>query len=67
MLIACSPLIGERMLGGADRGAIVLSGMAASALAANTVLSRYPRLFRPETIILVQHRRPRDRSAPRCG
>jgi len=51
MLIACSPLIGERMLGDADRGAIVLSGMAASALAANTVLSRYPRLFRPETII----------------
>ncbi|MCX4821821.1 MFS transporter [Streptomyces sp. NBC_01142] len=51
MLIACSPLLGERVLGGAGRGAILLSGIAVAALAANAVLSRHPALMRPDTVV----------------
>ncbi|MFJ9362763.1 MFS transporter, partial [Streptomyces mirabilis] len=51
MLTACIPLLGERVLGGAGRGAMLLSCAAISALAANTVLVRFPRSAAPDTII----------------
>ncbi|MCX4723525.1 MFS transporter [Streptomyces sp. NBC_01306] len=50
-LLACTPLLGERVLGGADRGAALLSVAAAAALAANTLLSRRPGLLRPDTVV----------------
>jgi MFS family permease len=51
MLVACSPLLGERVLGGAAHGAVLLSGSAASALAANALLARRPGLIRPDTVV----------------
>lgn len=51
MLTACIPLLGERFLGGADRGAVLLSCAAISALAANAVLARFPRSVAPDTIV----------------
>lgn len=51
MLTACIPLLGERVLGGAGRGAVLLSCAAGSALVANAVLARFPRSVAPDTII----------------
>ncbi|WP_416531169.1 MFS transporter [Streptomyces coelicoflavus] len=51
MLTACIPLLGERVLGGAGRGAVLLSCVAISALAANVVLARFPRSVAPDTVI----------------
>jgi predicted MFS family arabinose efflux permease len=51
MLTACIPLLGERFLGGAGRGAVLLSCAAISALVANAVLARFPRSVAPDTII----------------
>lgn len=51
MLTACIPLLGERVLGGAGRGAVLLSCAAVSALVANAVLARFPRSVAPDTII----------------
>jgi hypothetical protein len=51
MLVACTPLLGQQDLGAADRGTLLLSGIAASALAANAVLARHSRLIRPDTVI----------------
>ncbi|MFD5508496.1 MFS transporter [Streptomyces sp. NPDC127051] len=51
MLTACLPLLGERVLGGAGRGAVLLSCTAVSALLANAVLARFPRSVAPDTII----------------
>ncbi|MEU5139314.1 MFS transporter [Streptomyces sp. NPDC021139] len=51
MLTACVPLLGERVLGGVGRGAMLLSCAAVSALAANAVLTRFARSVAPETII----------------
>ncbi|MGI5486879.1 MFS transporter [Microtetraspora malaysiensis] len=51
MLMACIPLLGERVLGGASRGAVLLSCVAISALVANVVLARFPRSVAPDTII----------------
>lgn len=51
MLTACVPLLGERVLGGVGRGAMLLSCTAVSALAANAVLTRFARSVAPETII----------------
>lgn len=42
MLIACAPVLGARSLGGAGRGAWLLSGVAVVSLAANAVLARLP-------------------------
>ncbi|WP_106401839.1 MFS transporter [Actinocorallia populi] len=53
MLMACIPLLGERVLGGAGHGAALLSCAAVSALAANAVLARFPRAVAPDTIIWV--------------
>ncbi|MET9384710.1 MFS transporter [Streptomyces sp. NPDC002928] len=51
VLTACIPLLGERVLGGAGRGAMLLSCAAISALVANAVLARFPRSVAPDTII----------------
>ncbi|WP_406055670.1 MFS transporter [Streptomyces sp. NBC_01077] len=51
MLMACIPLLGARVLGGAGRGAVLLSCMAISALVANAVLARFPRAVAPGAII----------------
>ncbi|MFE2463191.1 MFS transporter [Streptomyces sp. NPDC059402] len=51
MLMACIPLLGERVLGGAGRGALLLSCTAISALTANAVLARFPRSVAPDTVI----------------
>ncbi|MEU2926706.1 MFS transporter [Streptomyces sp. NPDC007251] len=51
MLTACLPLLGERALGAAGRGALLLSCAAVSALAANAVLARFPRSVAPDAII----------------
>ncbi|MET9663010.1 MFS transporter [Streptomyces sp. NPDC006510] len=53
MLTACIALLGERVLGGAGRGAMLLSCAAVSALMANAVLARFPRSVAPDTIIWV--------------
>ncbi|MFE7115748.1 MFS transporter, partial [Streptomyces sp. NPDC057654] len=45
------PVLGAHVLGGAGRGTLLLSVVAASALAANTVLSRFPRLLRPDAVL----------------
>lgn len=50
-LTACVPVLGERVLGGAGRGALLLSCAAVSALAANAVLARFPRSVAPDSII----------------
>ncbi|WP_406011883.1 MFS transporter [Streptomyces sp. NBC_00984] len=51
MLTACIALLGERVLGGAGRGAMLLSCAAISALMANAVLARFPSPVAPDTII----------------
>ncbi|MCQ8187328.1 MFS transporter [Streptomyces rugosispiralis] len=51
-LLTCWPPLGAAVLGGADRGALLLSGTAASALVANAVLSRRPRPPRPDAVLL---------------
>ncbi|MEU8952756.1 MFS transporter [Streptomyces sp. NPDC048518] len=51
VFMACVPLLGERVLGGAGRGALLLSCTAVSALLANAVLARFPRLIAPDTVI----------------
>jgi len=51
MLIACVPLLGERVLGAAAHGPVLLSCMAVSALSANAVLARFPHWFAPDTLM----------------
>ncbi|KUN48640.1 hypothetical protein AQJ43_36670 [Streptomyces avermitilis] len=51
MLTACIPLLGERILGGAGRGTVLLSCTAISAMMANAVLARFPRVVAPDTVI----------------
>ncbi|MFG2127390.1 MFS transporter [Streptomyces sp. NPDC048751] len=51
MLMACLPLLGAQVLGGAGRGALLLSCTAVSALSANAVLARRPYDVAPETVI----------------
>ncbi|MCX4870199.1 MFS transporter [Streptomyces sp. NBC_00825] len=51
MLTACAVFLGEHVLGGAGRGAMLLSGAAVSALVANAVLARFPYSLAPDTII----------------
>ncbi|WP_460776613.1 MFS transporter [Nocardiopsis nanhaiensis] len=53
MIVVSAPLLGERLLGAAERGAMLLSVMAAAALLANLVLARRPSRTRPETVVLV--------------
>ncbi|MFF9346840.1 MFS transporter [Streptomyces sp. NPDC014734] len=51
MLTACVVLLGERVLGGAGRGAMLLFCAAASALSANAALARFPRRVAPDTLV----------------
>ncbi|MCC4314183.1 MFS transporter [Streptomyces malaysiensis] len=51
-LLTCCPPLGAAVLGGADRGALLLSATAASALVANAALARHPRPPRPDTVLL---------------
>ncbi|MEV6397842.1 MFS transporter [Streptomyces sp. NPDC051907] len=51
VLVVCCPLLGERRLGEAGYGAMLLSGVAVSALAANAALARRPGLIRPDTVV----------------
>ncbi|MEU6217854.1 MFS transporter [Streptomyces sp. NPDC047022] len=51
MLTACVAVLGERVLGGAGRGAVLLSGAAVCALAANAALARFPHSVAPDTVI----------------
>ncbi len=50
MLVVACPLLGQRYLGGADRGAVLLSLLAAASLAANAVLARWPARVSPDTL-----------------
>ncbi|MFE3068727.1 MFS transporter [Streptomyces sp. NPDC059247] len=51
VLMACVPLLGERVLGGAGQGAVLLSCAAVSALVADAVLARSPRAVSPDTLL----------------
>ncbi|MER7625778.1 MFS transporter [Streptomyces sp. NPDC126503] len=51
MVTVCVPLLGTRVLGGAGRGAMLLSCAAVTALAATAVLARFPRALPPETVM----------------
>ncbi|MFC8079071.1 MFS transporter [Streptomyces sp. NPDC057307] len=51
MLVTCAPLLGARVFGSAAHGAILLSGVALAALAANAVLSARPLPMRPDTVV----------------
>ncbi|MEU5599099.1 MFS transporter [Streptomyces sp. NPDC020298] len=42
MLLTCTPVLGARSLGGAERGALLLCGVAVVSLAANAALARLP-------------------------
>ena len=49
MLLVCCPVLGAQRLGGADRGALLISAMAACSLIANALLARRPRRGDPDT------------------
>ncbi|MGW7253908.1 MFS transporter [Streptomyces sp. NPDC054834] len=52
MLITCTPVLGARSLGGAGRGALLLSGIAVVSLAANAVFARLPgRGLTPDRVV----------------
>lgn len=51
MLTACVPLLGTQVLGGAGRGAVLLSCAAVSALAANALLARFPLPLSPDALV----------------
>ncbi|MEU4280529.1 MFS transporter [Streptomyces tanashiensis] len=53
MLTACVPLLGERVLGGAGRGAVLFSCAAISALAVNALLARFPLRLSPDALVRV--------------
>nr|WP_327063353.1 MFS transporter [Kitasatospora griseola] len=51
MLTACLPLLGERALGGASRGPLLLTCTAVAALLANAALARRPHLLAPDAAV----------------
>lgn len=53
MVVVCAPVVGLRLLGGQENGALLLSGMAVCSLLANLVLARRPPPVRPDTVIVV--------------
>ncbi|MGW9350928.1 MFS transporter [Nocardiopsis flavescens] len=53
MLVVCAPLLGMRLLGGAEQGALLLAGMAVCSLAANLVLARRPGAVSPDALLRV--------------
>jgi MFS family permease len=48
MFVVTCPVLGRDLLGGASRGVLLLSGVAAGGLLANSVLARWPPSWRPE-------------------
>jgi MFS family permease len=50
MLVVACPLLGQRYLGGAARGALLLSVLAAASLAATAALARWPPRLPPDII-----------------
>lgn len=52
MLVACTPLLGERALGTSGSGTFLLAALAAASLLANALLARRPDLLRPDATIL---------------
>lgn len=50
MLIVACPLLGAGYLGGADRGALLLSVLAAASLATNAALARWPARLAPDIL-----------------
>ncbi|MEV4259780.1 MFS transporter, partial [Spirillospora sp. NPDC049652] len=50
MLVVSSPALGERHLGGAGRGGLLLSLLAAGAMATTVITARWPPRRRPETV-----------------
>jgi MFS family permease len=53
MLLVCCPLLGAQRLGGAPRGALLISAMAAASLIANALLARRRRPGEPDVGVLV--------------
>jgi MFS family permease len=53
MLLVCIPVLGAQRLGGAPRGALLISAMAAASLIANAVLARRPPRGEPDAGVLV--------------
>ncbi|MEU7517477.1 MFS transporter [Streptomyces sp. NPDC042898] len=51
MFAACVPLLGAQVLGGAGRGAVLLSCTAVAALATSAALARFPHSFAPNTLL----------------
>lgn len=50
MLVACSPLLAAAAFGEPEHGALLLSGIALPALAANALYARRPQLLRPDDV-----------------
>ncbi|WP_327173859.1 MFS transporter [Streptomyces sp. NBC_01335] len=50
-LAACAVPLGERVLGGAGRGPLLLACVSVAALTANAVLARFPPPLAPDTIV----------------
>jgi MFS family permease len=53
MLIVCCPVLGAQRLGGAARGALLISAIAVASLAANAILARRGPRGEPDTRVLV--------------
>jgi MFS family permease len=53
MLLVCCPVLGAHRLGGAPRGALLISAMAAASLIANALLARRPPRGQPDAGVLV--------------
>ena len=52
MLLVCCPVLGAQRLGGAPRGALLISAMAAASLIVNALLVRRPRRGEPDAGVL---------------
>jgi len=52
MLLVCCPLLGEQRLGGAARGALLISAIAVASLAANAILARRAGRGQPDVRVL---------------
>lgn len=52
-LVVAAPVLGERLLGGAAQGAMLLSVMAVCALAANSVLAHRPVRLAPDSMVVL--------------
>ena len=53
MLLVCCPVLGAQRLGGSDRGALLISAIAAASLTANWILARRPPRGQPDVRVLV--------------